>query len=212
MRSKRDPTRQLPPYDGWVSLRPGETMSLAVDTQPNPSMQEQQNLIKHMRGAVLGHGFDIENTLIQVQLAATFGTLDSGIGGQVFQEAEEKLRRDPSLERKIDNAKPVIRSNIEAKEANKLIQDLAEYRRLRHLMAHRPCWLEGDWDPDAGNIAGFPKGRTTGFRLYIADESFVWLVDEAQAQEWGELLFRCMKGLEKVRDTVLPPAAAQPPT
>jgi hypothetical protein len=104
------------------------------------------------------------------------------------------------------------RASIPAAEADRLIQDLAEYRRLRHLMAHRPCWLEGVWDPEAGAPSDMPRGRTVGFSLSIADKEFVWEIDHDQHLEWGKLLDRCKAGVEGVRARYLlqAPGAAMP--
>jgi hypothetical protein len=179
-------------------------MTLANDTTTVPSIDQQQENIRRVRGWVLGHGFAVEDALVTAALAHEFGTLDSDASGEPFTNRSEALRFGTELARKIDIARDVIRKTLPQAEADRLIQDLAEYRRLRHLLAHRPCWLEGIFDPEAGTYADMPKGRTVGFRLHIADSDFVWEIDEAQCKEWGELLDRCRMGVEAVRAKHLP--------
>lgn len=202
-RRRRTPDIDPIGLDGWIRLRPGETLTLAVDFVPQPSIPQQQELMRRTRGWVLGFGFDIEEALVTLALAHEFGTLDPTTAGERFKVQAKALRLNPSLQRKIKSAHPIIRKSIPAAEAERLILDLAEYRRLRHLMAHRPCWLEGVWAPQAG-APSEPRGRTVGFRLFIADKRFVWEIDHDQQLEWGKLLDRCKAGVEGVRARYLP--------
>jgi hypothetical protein len=170
---------------------------------------QQQELMLRTRGWVLGFGFGIEEALVTLALAHEFGTLEPAEAGEEFKVRAKALHRDSNLQRKIESAGVIIRGSISAAEADRLIQDLAEYRRLRHLMAHRPCWLEGVWDPDAGTAPDMHKGRTVGFRLFIADEDFVWEIDHDQRLEWGRLVDRCKAGVEAVRSRFLPESPSQ---
>ena len=61
-------------------------------------------------------------------------------------------------------------------------------------------------DPDAGTqdeSKGIPKGRTVGFRLFIADASYVWEVDDEQIAEWAALLNRTADAGDKVLRSIL---------
>jgi hypothetical protein len=142
----------------------------------------------------LAAGFTVENNMVLVELAAAFGTTDRKQGGPTFTAKEDYLRAESTgVERRLEGAKAIIRRVLGADEGDAVVQDLAEYRRLRHLCAHRPCWLEGIWDPDAGiedKGKGIPKGRTVSFRLFIADASYIWEVDDEQIAEWAALLNR----------------------
>ena len=72
--------------------------------------------------------------------------------------------------------KSVIRARRPKDEADKIIQKLAEYRHLRNLLAHYPCWLEPVNDAELR--------QTIALKLFIADRSYVWEIDHAQAVEW----------------------------
>jgi hypothetical protein len=80
---------------------------------------------------------------------------------------------------------------------------LSEYRRVRHLCAHRPCWLEGIWDSEAGTLEEFPKGRTVDFGLFIADKTYVWEIDDKLINEWVALLNRTADAGDRVLRLVL---------
>jgi hypothetical protein len=211
MSRKRRP-RDLQPMalDGWIMLRPGEAFAWDKETPMSPSIPFQRDLMRNLRGSVLGAAFDVDYRLTTLILAKEFGTLDRTLGGQAFVTRSEQLQRnDFGLERKIEKAKPAIRTALDHMWADALMQDLAEYRRLRHLMTHRPCWLESSWDPEVAGPStpeAIPKGRTVGVRLLIADESFVWEVDDAQVQEWDRLIRRCLEGLDGARAKFLPSA------
>ncbi len=200
MRSKR--TNDEPPLrDGWCALAPGEKLVWVDDTPVKPSPAQLKAWMNQIRGDVLAAGFIVEEELFTVVLGGAFGTLDPQLGGRELAERAEWLRNPKTgLDRKIAAARPYIREILVAGSANKLMQDLADYRRLRNLMAHRPCWMKGIWDELAGSDPNTPKGRTVGFQLLIADSDFTWIIDESQTQEWSALLERCRVGLESVRN------------
>lgn len=204
MRFKRPENFEQIAMDGWITLSPGESCCLAVDTPARPSVEELHIKMRHVRGMVLSAGFTIENNLVLVQLADKFGTTDRTHGGEDFAKYEEYLRAETTgIERRLKGAKDIIRRVLGKPEGDKTVQDMSEYRRLRHLCAHRPCWLEGIWEPDAGIDANFPKGRTTGFRLFIADSEFIWEIDDHQVEEWVTLLNRTAAAADKALRIIL---------
>jgi hypothetical protein len=207
MKTRRPPDFEMMAMDGWIKLGPGEICSLATDTPTRPSPQELRSKMQGTRGMVLAAGFTVENNMVAVQLADAFGTTDRKQGGPTFTAKEDYLRGESTgVERRLEGAKAIIRRVLGAEEGDAVVQDLAEYRRLRHLCAHRPCWLEGIWDPDAGTedeSKGIPKGRTVGFRLFIADASYIWEVDDEQIAEWAALLNRTADAGDKVLRAIL---------
>jgi hypothetical protein len=204
MKIRRSPDLETVPMDGWVKLGPGETFCVAIDTPTTPSVEHFRAKMQSARGMVLSAGFTVENNIIMVQLADAFRTTDRKIGGSAFAEKEDYLRAETTgVERRLEGAKAIIRRILGSDEGEAVIQDLAEYRRVRHLCAHRPCWLTGIWNPDAGTLEGASKGRTTGFRLYIADANYIWEVDDKQVEEWAALLNRTAAAGDKVMRSIL---------
>jgi hypothetical protein len=190
--------------DGWVMLEPGEALCLVDDTPTRPSVEELRSKMQSVRGMVLAAGFTIENNMVLVQLADSFGTTDREKGGEAFAEKEDDLRAETTgVERRLEGAKQIIRRVLGTAEGDAVIQDLAEYRRIRHLCAHRPCWLTGIWDPNAGTREDIPKGRTIGYRLFIADASYLWEVDDTQIVEWVTLLNKTAAAGDKVLRSML---------
>lgn len=157
----------------------------------------------------MGAGFEIEEAMVTTIATAEFGSLDAAVAGEGLRDRLTALRDETKLARKIETVKPILRASLDPAAADRLAQDLADYRRLRHLMAHRPSWLEGVWDPDAGELPDVPKGRTTSFRLFIADDDFVWEIDQTQGDEWSQLLGRCASGLDAARTALAPAPPAQ---
>src|SRR6266851_2268803 len=118
-RRRRTPDIDPIGLDGWIRLRPGETLTLEVDFVPQPSIPQQQELMRRTRGWVLGFGFDIEEALVTLALAHEFGTLDPATAGERFKVQAKALRLNPSLQRKIKSAHPIIRKSIPAAEAER---------------------------------------------------------------------------------------------
>jgi len=190
--------------DGWIKLRAGESCAFAMDTQIHPSDFELRAKMQTVRGMVLGAGFTVENNLVLVQLADAFGTTDRQQGGKAFAVKENYLRAESTgVERRLEGAKAIIRRVLGNNEGDAAVQDISEYRRIRHLCAHRPSWLESVWDPEAGTDPSIPKGRTVGFRLFIADSDFIWEIDEPQIAEWVALLNRTAAAGDKVLRSIL---------
>jgi len=143
------------------------------------------------RGGVLASSFGIENELILLALAEKFGTNDHGAVGSDYFECEQKWRENHKLDVKIERVKPIVRKQRSKQEADKIIQKLAEYRHLRNLLAHYPCWLEPVNDTELQ--------QTKALKLCIADRQHVWEIDETQATEWNKLLIFVRVSVENVR-------------
>ena len=76
MKSPRPPVLKTMAMDGWVMLEPGEALCLVDDTPTRPSVEELRSKMQSVRGMVLAAGFTIENNMVLVQLADSFGTTD----------------------------------------------------------------------------------------------------------------------------------------
>ena len=180
MKKRRDKIESLP-GDGWIKIAPGESFGWHKDQPTKPNLFELRHWMTQIRGGVLAQSFEIENQLILMTLADEFGTNDHGSVSPEYVQREQEYREEHSLGSKIRRAKPIIRARREKEEADKIIQKLIEFRDLRNLLAHYPCWLEPV--NEAGNEI------SVGLKLYICDRSHVWEVDPEQAREWQELLF-----------------------
>src|SRR5271163_5020757 len=122
------------PSDGIVRLAPGEYFSWhnAAPLSPNPA--ELQARMLRLRGGILSDVFGLENDLIHVELAAKYGHGGGQDAPAGYFDADQALREEHSLNRKIDRVKPIIRNNREQDAGDRLIQGLAECREVRNLM------------------------------------------------------------------------------
>jgi hypothetical protein len=114
--------------------------------------------MRQIRGAMLSEAFGLEHDLIQLELASQFGTVDHGAAPAAYFEKDQELREEHSLDRKVGRAKPIIRRLRDTPSADRLIQQLAECRKVRNLMAHYACWIEP--------INDEVKERTVGLKLF----------------------------------------------
>lgn len=194
MRKLRGSIESLP-GDGWVRLAPGEFFEWHVDRPLKPNLYELRHWMTNIRGGVLSASFGIENELILLALADEFGSNDHGSVGSDYFAREQGWREDHRLETKIERVKPVIRARRPKEEADKIIQKLADYRHLRNLLAHYPCWLEPVNDVESR--------QTIALRLFIADRSYVWEIDHAQAVEWDALMTFVRVSVENVRREIV---------
>jgi hypothetical protein len=182
--------------DGSIRLVPGALVAFHVDTPLTPSLYELKKWMGDIRGGVLSASFGIENELLLLALAQEFGSNNHGAVGSDYFVREQQWREEHSLKRKIERVKPIIRARKGSDEADNIIQKLAEYRELRNLLAHYPCWLEpvnreGITEPD--------KQRTIALKLFIADQNYIWEVDAAQATEWSNLILFVRVAVENIR-------------
>lgn len=183
--------------DGWTVIPPFGQVSIgegSADPQPF------HRTMRETRGWYLGRGLEIEDQLVRLTLAEEFATLDPSIHAEVSNRAAALRRMDVPLAVKIEDAKPKIRASLSELEAASLIQDLAEHRRIRNMMAHQPSWLESVWDPTALHPTGssdLPAGRTVDYILWIGDDDFIWSIDQAQIHEWAAMIDRCCLGLDR---------------
>jgi len=182
--------------DGWIRLVPGATVAFHIDTPIKPSLYELRKWMGDIRGGVLSLSFGIENELILLALAHEFGSNNNGAVGSDYFVREQQLREEHSLTRKIERVKPIIRARKTSDEADAIIQKLAEYRELRNLLAHYPCWFE---PVNREGVAELEKQRTIALKLFIADQNYVWEIDAAQAMEWNELIVFVRVTVENIR-------------
>ena len=144
--------------------------------------------------------FGIENELILLALADEFGSNDHGTVGSDYFLREQEWRENHSLERKIDRVKPIIRKLRPKEAADEIIQKLAEYRHLRNLLAHYPCWLE---PVNKEGVTKLEDQRTIALKLFIADRQHVWEIDPPQAIEWNTLIHFVRVSVENVRREIV---------
>jgi hypothetical protein len=199
MRKQRVNVESIP-IDGGIRLIPGAYAAFDVDTPFSPSYGELVKWMTDIRGGVLVASFGIENELILMPLADEFGSNDKGAVGSDYFLREQEWREQHSLKRKIDRVKPIIRKRGSPEQADRIIQKLAEYRELRNLLAHYPCWLE---PVNQEGITEPEKWRTIGLKLYIADRNYVWEVDAQQAKKWNDLLLFVRVAVENIRREML---------
>lgn len=166
-----------------------------VDRPLKPGLSELQQWMAWFRGRILSLSFGIENELILLALADEFGTNDQGTVGLDYFEREQTWREDHRLDVKIERVKPTIRKRRSRKDADKIIQSLAEYRYLRNLLAHYPSWLEP--------VNDFDLMQTKALKLFVADRNYVWEIDTAQATEWNRLLIFVRVSVENVRREII---------
>lgn len=192
-----------------MKLAPGEFFEWDKNRPLNPSIDDLRKWMAWFRGIVLSSSFGIENELILLALADKFGTNDHGAATQAYFELEQQWREEHGLDKKINRAKPIIRKRLLKAEADEIIRQLADYRHLRNLLAHYPCWLEPVNDTELG--------QTKALKLYIADRRHIWEVDAEQATEWNTLLHSVRVAIENIRREVvgapaLLPDGSLPPT
>lgn len=186
--------------DGWIRLAPGATVAFHIDTPVTPSLPELRKWMGDIRGGVLSHSFGIENELILLALAHEFGSNNNGAVGSDYFLRDQQWREEHSLKRKIERVKPIIRARMASDEADTIIQKLAEYRELRNLLAHYPCWFE---PVNREGVTELDQQRTIALKLFIADQSYVWEIDAAQAKEWHELILFVRVAVENIRREML---------
>lgn len=179
-----------------IRLAPGAKFTLREDTTISPSMRELHKWMNDIRGAVLSASFGIENELVLLALADEFGTNDHGSVGIEYFEREQGWREEHSLARKIDRVKSIIRKCRTKEAPDEIIQKLAEYRDLRNLLAHYPCWLE---PVNRDGVTNVEEECTIALKLFIADRQHVWEIDREQATRWGELIKFVRISVENVR-------------
>jgi hypothetical protein len=188
------------PGDGWIRLAPGATFALHKDTSLSPSLVDLRKWMNDIRGGVLSLSFGIENELILLALADEFGSNDHGAVGSDYFLREQEWREDHSLKRKIGRVKPIIRKLRTKGVAEEIIQKLAEYRDLRNLLAHYPCWLE---PVNKEGVTRPEDQRTIALTLFIADRQHIWEIDPPQAAEWNTLIHFVRVSVENVRREIV---------
>jgi len=52
-------------------------------------------------------------------------------------------------------------------------------------------------------MEGVPKGRTSGFKLFIADSQYQWEIDRNQIRDWEIIISRTAQTLERLVRQIL---------
>ena len=179
-----------------IRLAPGATLAFHEDTPMKPSYGELRAWMNNIRSGVLSASFGIENEMVLLALADEFGTNDRASIGSEYFLREQGWRENHSLERKIDRIKPIVRRLRPSEIADEAIQKLAEYRHLRNLLAHYPCWLE---PVNREGATKLEDERTIALKLFIADRHHLWEIDTSQAVEWDSLMRFVRIAVENIR-------------
>ena len=183
------------PHDGQVRLRPGSWVSFHNDTETKPNIGELQEQMRLLRGFVLADAFAVENSLILVELAAEFGTDGASSDVPASVEKEISLRSEHSFGSKIERVKPIIRAQLAKPTADRLVQNLANCRELRNLVAHYPCWMEAINDEE--------RQRTVSLELFIGDRKHIWKIDREEADAWAKEFLAAKRGLTETHFAIL---------
>ena len=155
---------------------------------------------------MLARAFPTGNELILLLLLAEFQCLDAKTADENFRDREQYLRSE-TLGKLVNSAR--INALPEGR-CSEPMRDLAETLRVRNALAHQPCWLRPVNDPDAGKIAGSVRQRTVAFVLCIADDKFIWEVDEDQESVWRSLFDPTAECLRAIRIEAAAKLANQP--
>ena len=177
--------------DGGVRLPPGAFFSCRNDAPLSPNPLEIQAWMGWLRGRILSHVFGLENDLIRIELAANYGHGGGQDAPSGYFDADQALREEHSLNKKIDRVKPIIRKHREQDAGDRLIQGLAECREVRNLMAHYSCWMEPINDDE--------RKLTVGLKLFIGDRHHIWELSEDDARHWDELFLEVRRELIRLR-------------
>jgi hypothetical protein len=177
--------------DGSIKLEPGQWVCFHVDTQITPSHHQLSDWMRRIRGNFLADTFGVENDLIMLELADQFGTADAAVGGEPYRQREEQLRAEHSFSAKLERVKTIVRKRRAQSLADRLIQLLADWREVRNLLAHYPCWQE-PMNDDA-------KQRTIALKLFIGDQAHIWEITEEQVAAWLQPLLEIRRELIRLR-------------
>ena len=173
-----------PLRDGWIILRPGESIEFDRETPVSPSQLAIQSMVRNLRGAVLSAAFDLESTLDICLLEFFFGDGQSGDTDKKAVFADSILR-EMGFEKKIRMAVQIGNKTIaDVQVRRSFAETLNEARVLRNLMAHYPCWLE-PIKVDGTDVA-------CGFVAYIAKGENLWKIDDTQVSTWIGLLAKAV--------------------
>jgi hypothetical protein len=165
---------------------------------PNPSAELLREWVARIRGEFLARQFSIDNELVLISLTETFGSPDAAIGGQPFQELEDKLRKK-TLGTLLGLVAATALHTLGQSEGDAWTGTAAELLQVRNTLAHQPFWLEPINDPNAGTIPGGVRLRTVSFRPMIADSSSIWTLDDEQVAYWVALQREMLHRAQQVR-------------
>jgi hypothetical protein len=145
----------------------------------------------HLRGRILSNVFGLENDLIHTKLAAEYGHGGGQDAPAEYFDADQALREEHSLNKKIERVKVIIREHREQDAGDRLIQGLAECREVRNLMAHYACWIEP--------VNDYERNLTVGLKLLIGDRHHIWELSDDDVRHWDELFLEVRRELIRLR-------------
>lgn len=160
--------------------------------------------IRKVRASILPRCVEIRNALNRVVLADG-GHPDGKPEHLVLSRRLDALLSDTSsIEDKIDRARPALRL-VFHNHAETIIYRLFEVGRLFRMIATRPLFF-------IASAPGTIGSEYERHELCIADEQFIWSIDDDQLHEWQILLSKCRSDLTRAAEVLLgaPEAEAMP--
>lgn len=170
------------PYDSGVRLEPGQTFIAGEDCPLSELWNNTLSNFRNLRGAILRGSFDVENELVLLLLLHVHGP-NAVLRPTERSSEHEQTLRGRTFGELIREAQPAILASFTDHRRPEIFRALASVKRVRDLMAHQPMWLT-PVNAECGTIPGGPKLRTVGFDVEIADNDFIWTVDDDQAAAW----------------------------
>lgn len=186
------------PQDGLVRLEAGQKLDIRAERLPRPSHDDALAFIQRARSTIAAHVFEVENELILVRLADRFRTVHLDAGGPDL-EAEDQILRKQTFGQHVAAVIPILVR--EGLMTPALEADLRELLGVRNTLIHRPCWLEPVEDM---------AGVAIAFVAKIANDAFIWSVDDQQIDDWIALAGRCLQ-ITAARLTLLQNGGEAPP-
>ena len=147
---------------------------------------------RRVRGSILTMCLDVR--------AALDGLIIAQGPGSRTERADILMAEAARWVERIEAVEPLLR-RVFTGRAEILLYGLFESARLYRLIITRPFFIV------AGSVS---EASGDAARLAIADEQFVWWVDEEQLHEWQVLLLRCRTDLDRAAETLTAEAMRSP--
>ncbi|WP_374623058.1 hypothetical protein [Devosia sp.] len=150
-------------------------------------------------GAILGRIRQVRASLLplcaEVMAAIDRVVILDRFGAAALSGADIALRRridavltDLAPIGKIEHLRPIIR-HLRRRQAETITYRLFEAGRLFYALVSRPIFRLR-LDPQ--------RFGDDAFELCLADEQFIWTIDDDQLEEWQQLLVRCRDDLDEM--------------
>jgi len=154
--------------------------------------------IRQTRAMLLPLCVEVLGAIDRVVILDEYGASALGQRDIALRQRIDSILSDVSPTDKIERVRPILR-HLYRKHAEMVIYRLFEASRLFHALITRPIFLLKSDLEDLDE---------EDFELCIADEQFVWSIDEEQLDEWQRLLSRCRQDLEAASAMLLGEAAS----